>query len=175
MISRTFSGVALVATAAVMALPAHAGPRADANWRALPVANSISYVTSGTPTPMREVLIVEDPQCPGCRMLHESLKKVPNLRVRILIAPALGQKSAEMATQIYCSRDPVRQWKSAMETGRVTGPSCAEGRQKAIANLKWFAQYGGKGTPTAFYRNGHASVGAGSAAWIESVLSKPPL
>lgn len=68
------------------------------------LANAVKIV-KGKPGFGDVFILLTDPQCPYCRSLHQTLKRMDNVTIYVMMARSLGPKSAEINRKVWCSAD----------------------------------------------------------------------
>lgn len=121
----------------------------------------------------RRIAIFEDPDCPYCRVLEQTLMSIDNLTVYVFLFPIdqLHPEAAAKSLAVWCAPDRVKAWDEVMRTGAVPAgnPRCAN----PIANIAEFAKrHRISGTPTTILADGRRLVGAVPRAQLERELQR---
>ncbi len=121
----------------------------------------------------RRIAIFEDPDCPYCKALEETLRKVDNLTIHVFLFPIdqLHPQAAAKSRAVWCAPDRAKAWDEIMRSGTVpAGPAdCAH----PIADIAAFAaRHRINGTPTSILADGRRLVGAVPLAQLEQALQK---
>jgi len=118
----------------------------------------------------RVMAVFEDPNCPYCRKLHETLRQVDNVTVYTFLLPILSDDSAAKAKNIWCAPDRSQAWQQWMEDARMApgAPSaCPTPNEQVLAlGRKLHVQ----GTPTIYFADGSRSGSGFDVATLEGKL-----
>lgn len=122
-------------------------------------------------TGARRVAIFEDPDCPYCKQLEQTLKNVNNLTVYVFLYPIdqLHPDAAAKSRAVWCAPDRAKAWHEVMRTGvaPANGGQC----DNPIAKIADFARrHRISGTPTTILADGRRLVGAVPRAEVEKQL-----
>ena len=82
----------------------------------LPLALAIKTVKGNG---QRVMAVFEDPNCPYCRKLHETLRQVDNVTVYTFLLPILSDDSAAKAKNIWCASDRSVAWREWMQDAKA--------------------------------------------------------
>ena len=136
----------------------------------LPLAWAIKRVKgSGA----RRLAIFEDPDCPYCKTLEQTLAGIDNVAVFVFLYPIdqIHPDAAEKSKAVWCATDRARAWDDIMRTGVV--PANSADCDNPIAKIADFArQHRITGTPTTILSDGRRLVGAVPRAELEQYLLK---
>ena len=124
-------------------------------------------------TGARRIAIFEDPDCPYCKTLEQTLESIDNLTVYVFLYPLeqIHPDAAAKSKAVWCAKDQVKAWDDAMRTGTV--PAGAANCDNPIAKIIDFAKrHRITGTPTTILANGRRLVGAVPRAELETQLQK---
>jgi len=122
----------------------------------------------------RVVAIFEDPLCPYCRQLEQSMVDVTNVTIYTFLYPieSIHPGATEKAKRIWCATDPAEAWTDWMLKKKE--PAASECKKDASAALAELAKIGDKfkisGTPTLFFVDGHRDPGFLPADKLEKEL-----
>lgn len=121
----------------------------------------------------RRIAIFEDPDCPYCRVLEQTLTSIDNLTVYVFLFPIdqLHPEAAAKSRAVWCAPDRAKAWDEVMRTGAVPAgaPQCAT----PMANIADFAKrHRITGTPTTILADGRRLVGAVPRAQLERELQR---
>lgn len=121
----------------------------------------------------RRIAIFEDPDCPYCKALEETLRGVDDLTAYVFLYPIdqLHPEAAAKSRAVWCAPDRAKAWAEIMRTGIVPkGPAnCAD----PIANIADFARrHRITGTPTTILADGRRLVGAVPRAQLDKELQR---
>lgn len=118
----------------------------------------------------RVMAVFEDPNCPYCRKLHETLRQVDNVTVYTFILPILSDDSATKAKNIWCAPDRSVAWQQWMEDGKPAPgapAACLTPSEQVLAlGRKLHVQ----GTPTIYFADGSRSGSGFDVATLEAKL-----
>lgn len=124
-------------------------------------------------TGARKIAIFEDPDCPYCKALEQTLAGMDNLTVYVFLYPIeqLHPDAAAKSRAVWCAKDRVKAWDEVMRTGLA--PANAVECDNPIAKIINFAKrHGITGTPTTILADGRRLVGAVPRAELEAQLQK---
>lgn len=118
----------------------------------------------------RVMAVFEDPNCPYCRKLHETLRQVDNVTVYTFLLPILSDDSAAKAKNIWCAPDRSLAWQQWMQDAKAApgAPSaCPTPNEQVLAlGRKLHVQ----GTPTIYFADGSRSGSGFDVATLETKL-----
>lgn len=121
----------------------------------------------------RRIAIFEDPDCPYCRVLEQTLKGMDDLTVYVLLYPLekTHPGATEKSKAVWCAQDRLAAWDAVMSTGTVPG-----GRRDCdnpVAKIVEFAsRHRITGTPTSILEDGRRLVGAVPRDELEAQLQE---
>jgi thiol:disulfide interchange protein DsbC len=124
-------------------------------------------------TGARRIAIFEDPDCPYCKTLEQTLESIDNVTVYVFLYPIdqIHPDAAAKSKAVWCAKDRVKAWDDAMRTGTV--PASAADCDNPIAEIAAFAKrHRIIGTPTTILADGRRLVGAIPRAELEAQLQK---
>ena len=124
-------------------------------------------------TGARRIAIFEDPDCPYCKTLEQTLEGIDNLTVYVFLYPIdqIHPDAVAKSKAVWCAKDRVKAWDDAMRTGTV--PTGAANCDNPIAKIIDFAKrHRITGTPTTILADGRRLVGAVPRAELEAQLQK---
>ena len=121
----------------------------------------------------RRIAIFEDPDCPYCRVLEQTLESIDNLTVYVFLFPIdqLHPEAAAKSLAVWCAPDRAKAWDEVMRTGTVPAgsPQCAN----PMGNIADFAKrHRINSTPTTILADGRRLVGAVPRAQLERELQR---
>lgn len=122
-------------------------------------------------TGARRIAIFEDPDCPYCKTLEQTLEGIDNVTVYVFLYPIdqIHPDAAAKSKAVWCAKDRVKAWDDAMRTGTV--PAGAADCDNPIAKIAAFAKrHRITGTPTMVLSDGRRLVGAVPRAELEKQL-----
>ena len=139
----------------------------------LPVKNAITRVRGKGE---RVLYVFTDPDCPHCRRLEMTLESLDNVTIHTFLTPvvALHPKAREVATSIWCAKEPVKALLDYMTDSQTSLPSLTC-RAPIEENERLMQTLGIKGTPTLFFADGSRHTGAMNATELENTLKQKPL
>lgn len=118
----------------------------------------------------RVMAVFEDPNCPYCRKLHETLREVDNVTVYTFLMNILSDDSAAKSKNIWCAADRSRAWQEWMLEAKPapSAPAaCPTPNEQVLAlGRKLHLQ----GTPTIYFADGSRSGSGFDAATLEARL-----
>ncbi|WP_455153149.1 DsbC family protein [Cupriavidus basilensis] len=139
-------------------------------WDRLPLHLAIKRIKGdGT----RRIAIFEDPDCPYCKALEQTLSGIDDVTVYVLLYPIdeLHPHAADKSKAVWCAKDRVKAWDDIMRTG--VAPPNAGTCEVLIAKIAEFAkQHRIFGTPTMILSDGRRLVGAVPRAELENQLHR---
>ncbi|UUZ76656.1 DsbC family protein [Polaromonas sp. P1(28)-13] len=124
-------------------------------------------------TGARRIAIFEDPDCPYCKTLEQTLEGIDNLTVYVFLYPIdqIHPDATAKSKAVWCAKDRVKAWDDAMRTGTV--PAGAADCDNPIAKIADFMKrHRITGTPTTILADGRRLVGAVPRAELETQLQK---
>jgi thiol:disulfide interchange protein DsbC len=118
----------------------------------------------------RVMAVFEDPNCPYCRKLHETLRGIDNVTVYTFLMNILSEDSAVKSKNIWCSADRSQAWQDWMLAAKPApnAPAgCSTPNEQVLAlGRKLHLQ----GTPTIYFADGSRSGSGFDAATLEARL-----
>ncbi len=135
------------------------------DWKTFPMKDAFTVVYGAG---KRQLVVFEDPYCPYCHQLEQTLKKMGNMSVHVFLLPVISPNSPAKARDIWCAADRSRAWQAWMDDQKSPPAAPSKCDSSAIkANLALGQQLGVQSTPTMFMPNGDRISGAVDAAEIE--------
>ncbi len=137
-------------------------------WDSLPLDVAIKRVKGGG---TRRIAIFEDPDCPYCKALEQTLNSIDDVTIYVLLYPIdeLHPQAAQKSRAVWCAKDRAKAWDDVMRTG--VAPANAGACDNPIAKIARFAQqHRITGTPTMVLADGRRLVGAMPRAELEKQL-----
>ncbi len=119
----------------------------------------------------RKMAIFEDPDCPYCKTLEQTLTGIDNVTVYVFLYPIdeIHPDAAAKSKAVWCAKDRAQAWDDIMRTGAI--PANAADCDNPMAKIAAFArQHRITGTPTTILSNGRRLVGAVPRAELERQL-----
>jgi thiol:disulfide interchange protein DsbC len=120
----------------------------------------------------RVMAVFEDPNCPYCRKLHETLRGVDNVTVYTFLLNILSDDSAAKAKNIWCAPDRAlawRQWMLESKPAPLAAPGCSTPNEQVLALGRKLHLVG---TPTIYFADGSRSGSGFDAATLEARLGR---
>jgi thiol:disulfide interchange protein DsbC len=118
----------------------------------------------------RVMAVFEDPNCPYCRKLHETLRGIDNVTVYTFLMNILSDDSAAKSKNIWCAADRAQAWQDWMLAAKPapSAPAgCVTPNEQVLAlGRKLHLQ----GTPTIYFADGSRSGSGFDAATLEARL-----
>jgi thiol:disulfide interchange protein DsbC len=118
----------------------------------------------------RVMAVFEDPNCPYCRKLHETLRGIDNLTVYTFLLNILSDDSAAKAKNIWCASDRSQAWQQWIQDAKPApgaSAACITPNEQVLAlGRKLHVQ----GTPTIYFADGSRSGSGFDAATLEARL-----
>ncbi len=118
----------------------------------------------------RVMAVFEDPNCPYCRKLHETLRGIDNVTVYTFLMNILSDDSAVKSKNIWCAADRAKAWQDWMlESKAAPGApaACPTPNEQVLAlGRKLHLQ----GTPTIYFADGSRSGSGFDVATLEARL-----
>ena len=112
-------------------------------------------------TGARKVAIFEDPDCPYCKTLEQTLKGIDDLTVYVFLYPVaqIHPGAVDKSKAVWCSKDRAKAWDEVIRTGTV--PAAATDCEHPLAKIAAFAKrHRITATPTTILQDGRRLVGA---------------
>ncbi len=135
------------------------------DWKTFPLKDSLSVVYGAG---KRQIVVFEDPYCPYCHQLEQTLEKMGNMTVHVFLFPVIRPDSPAKARDVWCAPDRARAWQDWMDQQKAPPAASSKCDTSAIkANLALGQRLGVQSTPTMFMPNGDRLSGAVDAAEIE--------
>ena len=119
----------------------------------------------------RVMAVFEDPNCPYCKKLHETLAQVDNVTIYTFLLNILSEESAEKSKNIWCAADRAAAWHNWIVDGKpapAAPKGCATPNDKVLALGKSLHVVG---TPTIYFADGSRSGAAYTAASLDAKLN----
>lgn len=119
----------------------------------------------------RKIAIFEDPDCPYCKVLEQTLADMDDLTVYVFLFPIeqIHPDAPAKSRAVWCAKDRAKAWDEAMRTG--IAPGSATDCDNPIAKINEFAKrHRITGTPTTILADGRRLVDAVPRAELEALL-----
>ena len=118
----------------------------------------------------RVMAVFEDPNCPYCRKLHETLRGIDNVTVYTFLLNILSDDSAAKAKNIWCAPDRAQAWQQWIQDAKqapAAPAACPTPNEQVLAlGRKLHVQ----GTPTIYFADGTRSGSGFDVATLEARL-----
>ena len=119
----------------------------------------------------RKIAVFEDPNCGYCKRFEKDLQNVKDVTVYMFLYPILSPDSVEKSRNIWCAKDPSKEWTSHMTKGTEAPAAASTCDVTALQrNMEFGRKYKITGTPTIFFADGSRVPGAIAAADLEKRL-----
>jgi thiol:disulfide interchange protein DsbC len=115
--------------------------------------------------------VFEDPNCPYCKKLHQTLKGIDNVTVYTFLLNILSDDSTTKGRNIWCAADRSTAWAAWMDEGKAAPAApanCTAPNDQVIALAKKLHVMG---TPTVYFYDGTRTITAFDAAGLEARLN----
>jgi thiol:disulfide interchange protein DsbC len=134
----------------------------------LPLALAIKTVKGNG---KRVMAVFEDPNCPYCKKLHQTLRGIDNVTVYTFLLNILSDDSAVKSKNIWCAADRVQAWGAWIEEGKaapVASDACATPNDQVLALGRKLHVVG---TPTIYFADGSRTGSGFELATLEARLN----
>jgi thiol:disulfide interchange protein DsbC len=134
----------------------------------LPLGDAIKTVKGNG---KRVMAVFEDPNCPFCRKLHETLKGIDNVTVYTFLLNILSDDSAVKSKNIWCAPDRAQAWHNWMADSKpapVAPAACITPNEQVLALGRKLRV---AGTPTIYFADGSRTGSGFDAASLEAKLN----
>jgi thiol:disulfide interchange protein DsbC len=140
----------------------------------LPLAMAIKTVKGNG---KRVMAVFEDPNCPFCKKLHQTMRGIDNVTVYTFLLNILSEDSAVKSKNIWCAADRSRAWGDWMDEGKPAPAAPAACVTPSDEVLVLGKKLHVVGTPTIYFADGSRTGSAFDAAALEARLNgaKPRL
>ncbi|AMP02195.1 disulfide bond isomerase family protein [Collimonas arenae] len=117
----------------------------------------------------RVMAIFEDPNCPYCKKLHQTLQEIDNVTIYTFLLNILSDDSVVKSRDIWCSGDRSKAWNDWMANGKAAAAAtCPTPNDKVLALGKKLRIVG---TPTVYFSDGSRTGSALDAKALEQKLA----
>jgi thiol:disulfide interchange protein DsbC len=138
------------------------------DFKALPFDRAIKTVRGNG---SRVLVTFEDPNCPYCKRLWQSMGQLNNVTIYTFLYPILSPDSQEKSKAIWCTKDRAVTWDEYMVQGKAPPAAAADCKTPLEQNLALGRDFGINGTPTIIFADGTRGAGAMSVDAIEQRLA----
>jgi thiol:disulfide interchange protein DsbC len=118
----------------------------------------------------RVMAVFEDPNCPYCRKLHDTLRGIDNVTVYTFLLNILSDDSAAKSRNIWCAADRSQAWQDWMLDAKpapIAPAGCVTPNEQVLAlGRKLHMQ----GTPTIYFADGSRAGSGFDAPTLEARL-----
>ena len=119
----------------------------------------------------KTLVVFTDPACPYCRQLEPELEKLTNVTIHYFLLP-LSADTADKAQSIWCAKDRVTAWKTAIGGKQIPVARC----QTPFVEIAALARrVGANGTPTMVASDGRTLQGFNEASGIAAFIVGQPV
>lgn len=134
----------------------------------LPLEDAIKSVKGNG---KRVMAVFEDPDCPYCRKLHQTMQAIDNVTVYTFLLPILSDDSARKSKDIWCAPDRAQAWRSWMTESKaaLAAPDACRTPNEQVLALGRKLRVAG--TPTIYFADGSRTGSAFDAAALEAKLN----
>lgn len=121
----------------------------------------------------RVLYVFADPDCPACQALQGILEEVDNITIYTFLMGLtyLHPSAIEPSKNIWCSKDPIRAWKTYLLDGAKPNQRNNSCYQPIDQNMIMTKKYRINLTPMIFNSNGHRIVGAPELESLEDFIN----
>jgi thiol:disulfide interchange protein DsbC len=119
----------------------------------------------------RVMAVFEDPNCPYCKKLYQTLKGIDNVTVYTFLLNILSDDSTTKGRNIWCAADRSKAWAAWMAEDKAAPAApanCTAPNDQVIALAKKLHVMG---TPTVYFYDGTRTITAFDAAGLEARLN----
>jgi thiol:disulfide interchange protein DsbC len=119
----------------------------------------------------RVMAVFEDPNCPYCKKLHQTLKGIDNVTMYTFLLNILSDDSTTKGRNIWCAADRSKAWAAWMAEDKAAPAApanCTAPNDQVITLAKKLHVMG---TPTIYFYDGTRTITAFDAAGLEARLN----
>jgi len=138
------------------------------DFKSLPLDRAIR-TTRGNGS--RVIVTFEDPNCPYCKRLWQSMAELKDVTVYTFLYPILSADSKEKSKAIWCAKDRAAVWDQYMVGGKAPPAAAGDCKNPLEQNLELGQSLGINGTPTIIFTDGSRAAGALPIAMIEQRIA----
>ena len=115
---------------------------------------------------INRLYIFSDPQCPYCKNLENTFKKIKDVTIYIFPLPLISihPLSEEIAISIWCSENREKSWTQYVEQSMEPLPKSCSNPIQRVASLA--SKFSRNATPTIVFSDGSKVIGAVEADFI---------
>jgi thiol:disulfide interchange protein DsbC len=119
----------------------------------------------------RVMAVFEDPNCPYCKKLHQTLKGIDNVTVYTFLLNILSDDSAAKSRNIWCAADRSQAWAAWMDEGKPAPAATAGCTMPNEQVLALGRKLRVMGTPTIYFYDGTRTITGFDTATLEARLN----
>ena len=138
------------------------------DFKSLPFDRAVKTVRGNG---SRVLVTFEDPNCPYCKRLWQSMQTLNNVTIYTFLYPILSPDSQEKSKAIWCAKDRAAAWDDYMVQGKTPPAAPAECKTPLEQNVALGRDFGINGTPTIIFADGTSGAGAMPVEAIEQRLA----
>jgi thiol:disulfide interchange protein DsbC len=122
----------------------------------------------------RRIAIFEDPDCPYCKALEQTLAGMDNMTVYVFLYPIeqIHSDATARSRAAWCARDRVKAWDKVMRTGIAPAAAAADCDNPIGKIVEFGKRHRITGTPTTILADGRRLLGAVPRSELEAQLQK---
>ena len=147
---------------------------AGVDIKKIPIEHAI---TIGDPKSENSVYVFTDPDCPYCRSLHPTLKKLkelmPDAAIHIMVMPipSLHPQAYDKARYLLSHKDDMKALDAAFAGKPIPKAKPGEGKAAVDAIMKFASEAGIQGTPTVLGPDGQILAGPRDVESLKAAIS----
>jgi thiol:disulfide interchange protein DsbC len=134
----------------------------------LPLADAIKTVKGNG---KRVIAVFEDPNCPYCKNLHQTLKGIDNVTIYTFLLNILSEDSAVRSKNIWCAPDRAKAWQHWIVDGVPAVAAPAQCRTPNDRVIELGKKLRIVGTPTIYFADGSRTGSAFDASSLDEKLN----
>jgi thiol:disulfide interchange protein DsbC len=138
------------------------------DFKSLPLDRAVK-TTRGNGS--RVLVTFEDPNCPYCKRLWQSMADLKDVTIYTFLYPILSADSNEKSKAIWCAKDRALAWDQYMVGGKAPPPAADDCNNPLEQNVALGRTLGINGTPTLIFTDGSRAAGALPNAMIEQRMA----
>jgi len=119
----------------------------------------------------RVMAVFEDPNCPYCKKLHQTMRGIDNVTVYTFLLNILSEDSAVKSKNIWCAADRSRAWADWMDEGKAAPAAPAACPTPNDEVLVLGKKLHVVGTPTVYFADGSRTGSGFDVATLEARLN----
>jgi thiol:disulfide interchange protein DsbC len=138
------------------------------DFKSLPLERAVK-TTRGNGS--RVIVTFEDPNCPYCKKLWQSMAEMKDVTIYTFLYPILSADSNEKSKAIWCAKDRAAAWDQYMVGGKAPAAAPADCKDPLAENVALGRSLGINGTPTIIFADGSRAAGALPVTMIEQRIA----